>query len=214
MGKRVKMEFIFMVGIMFIFFATSVWAAYNMVSDPRVYQYSNHKAKNQYPGVLQIKVVKDNRPEKEKVQKDDEHPYTFDALWPELVDDMLAKVLEREFRQSGMVKSVDLKNEQADYVLVIELNSFHGRWASVPKSFRPVYDIYGNTEFSARLISRKSDKVLFKKSYTGRSKGQASQFRNKYGFCVLEAGKAFKEATIHLMTDVETALSGGKVSEY
>jgi hypothetical protein len=41
-----------------------------------------------------------------------------------------------------------------------------------------------------------------------------SQFRNKYGFCVVEAGKAFKEATIHLMTDVEIALSGGKVSEY
>lgn len=214
MGKRVKIEFIPIVGIMFIFFATSVWAAYNMVSDPRVYQYSNHKAKNQYLGVLQIKVVKDNRPEEEKVQKDDEHPYTFDGLWQELVDDMLAKVLEREFRQSGMVSSVDLKNEQADYVLVIELNSFHGRWASVSKSFRPVYDIYGNTEFSVRLISRKEDKVLFKKNYTGRSKGQVSQFRNKYGYCAIEAGKAFKEAAIHLMTDVEIALSGGKVSEY
>jgi ABC-type uncharacterized transport system auxiliary subunit len=214
MGKRVKIGFVVMVGMMFIFFATSVWAAYHMVSDPKVYQYSNHKAKKQYPGVLQVKVVKDNRPEKEKVQKDDEHPYTFDALWPELVDEMLAKVLEREFSQSGLVKSADLKNEQADYVLVIELNSFHGRWASVPQSFKPVYDIYGNAEFSARLVSRKADRTLFKKNYVGRSKTQASQFRNKYGFCVVEAGKAFREAAVKLMTDVEIALSGGKVSEY
>jgi ABC-type uncharacterized transport system auxiliary subunit len=214
MEKRVKIEFILMVGVMLIFFSTSVWAAYNMVSDPRVYQYSNHKAKKPYPVMLQVKVVKDNRPEKEKVQKDDEHPYTFDALWPELVDMMLAKVLEREFSQSGLVKSVDLKNEQADYVLVIELNSFHGRWASVPQSFKPVYDIYGNMEFSARLVSRKADRTLFKKNYVGRSKAQVSQFRNKYGSCVVEAGKAFREAVVILMTDVETALSGGKVSEY
>jgi ABC-type uncharacterized transport system auxiliary subunit len=214
MEKRVRMESILMVGVMSIFFSTSVWAAYNMVSDPRVYQYSNHKTKKPYPVTLQLKVVKDNRPEKEKVQKDDEHPYTFDALWPELVDEMLAKVLEREFSQSGLVKSVDLKNEQANYVLVIELNSFHGRWASVPQSFKPVYDIYGNTEFSARLVSRKTDRTLFKKNYVGRSKTQASQFRNKYGFCAVEAGKAFREAAIKLMTDVEIALSGGKVSEY
>jgi hypothetical protein len=214
MKKRVKMEFVFLVGMIFIFSATSAWAAYHMVSDPRVYQYSNHKAKKQYPVTLQIKMVKDNRPEKEKIQKDDEHPYTFDALWPELVDEMLAKVLEREFSQAGLVKSVDLKNEQANYVLVIELNSFHGRWASVPQSFKPIYDIYGNTEFSARLVSRKGDRTLFKKNYVGRTKAQVSQFRNKYGFCVIEAGKAFKEAAVKLMTDVEMALSGGKVSEY
>ncbi len=214
MKKGIKGKSVLIAGVLLVFFVTSVWAAYNMVMDYRVYQYSGHKAKKPYPGTLQIKVVKDNRPEKEKVQKDDEHPYTFDALWSELVDEMLAKVLEKEFSQSGLVTSVDLKNEQADTVLVIELNSFHGRWASVSQSFKPVYDIYGNTEFSARLISRKTDRTFFKKSYTGRSKTQASQFRNKYGFCAIEAGKAFKEAAVKLMTDVEIALSGGKVSEY
>jgi hypothetical protein len=30
----------------------------------------------------------------------------------------------------------------------------------------------------------------------------------------VEAGKAFREAAVKLMTDVEIALSGGKVSEY
>jgi ABC-type uncharacterized transport system auxiliary subunit len=214
MKERLTKGSIFVAGMMFIFFVTSAWAAYHMVSDSRVYQYSNHKAKKQYLSTLQIKVVKDNRPEKERIQKDDEHPYTFDALWPELVDEMLAKVLEKEFSQSGLVTAVDLKNEQADYLLVIELNSFHGRWASVPQSFKPIYDINGNTEFSARLVSRKADRTLFKKDYTGRSKIQASQFRNKYGFCAIEAGKAFKEAAVKLMTDVEIVLSGGKVSEY
>ena len=214
MKRGIKGRSILFTGVILVFFATSVWAAYNMVMDHRVYQYSGHKAKKQYPVMLQIKVVKDNRPEKEKIQKDDEHPYTYDALWPELVDEMLAKVLEREFSQSGLATAVDLKNEQADYVLVIELNSFHGRWASVPRSFKPIYDIYGNTEFSARLVSRKADRTLFKKSYTGRSKSQVSQFRNKYGFCAIEAGKAFKEGAVKLMTDVEIALSGGKVSEY
>jgi len=212
MKTRVRIELI--LGILLIFSATSAWAAYNMVIDPRVYQYSNHRAKKEYPVTLQVKFVKDNRPEQEKVKKDDEHPYTFDALWAELVDEMLAQVLEREFSQSGMVKSMDRKNEKSDYVLIMELNSFHGRWASVPQSFKPVYDIYGNTEFLVRLISRKSDKTLFKKTYSGRAKTQASQFRNKYGFCAIEAGKAFREAAVKLMTDVETALSGGKVSEY
>ena len=214
MNRRVKIEFILIIGIMLVSLTTSVWAAYNMAVDPRVYQYSNHKAKKEYPVTLQIKIVKDNRPEQEKLQKGDEHPYTFDALWSELVDEMLAKVLEKEFSQSGMVKSADLNNEQSDYILLIELNSFHGRWATVPKSFKPIYDINGNAEFSARLISRKADKALFKKTYVGRTKTQVNQFRNKYGFCAIEAGKAFKEAAVKLMMDVEIALSGGKVSEY
>src|SRR4030042_3114509 len=200
MTKRgTKDKSILIVGVILVFVATSWWAAYNMIMDHRVYQYSGHKAKKQYPVTLQIKVAKDNRPENEKVQKGDEHPYTFDALWPELADEMLAKVLEREFSQSGLATAVDLKNEQAEYSLGIELNSFHGRWVSVPQSFKPVYDIYGNTEFSARLVSRKADRTLFKKSYTGRSKTQASQFRNKYGFCAIEAGKGFKEAAVKLM---------------
>ena len=214
MNRRAKMEFILIIGMMLVFLATSVWAAYNMAVDPRVYQYSNHKAKKEYPVTLQMKIVKDNRPEQEKLQKGDEHPYTFDSLWSELVDEMLAKVLEKEFSQSGMVKAADLKNEQSDYILLIELNSFHGRWATVPQSFKPIYDINGNTEFSARLISRKTDKTLFKKTYIGRTKTQVNQFRNKYGFCAIEAGKAFKEAAVKLMMDVEIALSGGKVSEY
>jgi ABC-type uncharacterized transport system auxiliary subunit len=214
MKRKFRIGFFGIAGVMLIFFAASVWAAYDMAVDPRVYQYSNHKAKKQYPVALQVKVIKDLRPEQEKVQRDDEHPYTFDALWSGLVDEMLAKVLEREFSESGMVTSVDPKNEQASYVLLIELNSFHGRWAPVPRSFRPIYDIYGNTEFSARLVSRKTDRTLFKKNYVGRSKTQASQFRNKYGFCAIEAGKAFREAAVKLMTDVEIALSGGKVSEY
>jgi hypothetical protein len=214
MNRRAKMEFILIIGMMLVFLATSVWAAYNMAVDPRVYQYSNHKAKKEYPVTLQMKIVKDNRSEQEKLQKGDEHPYTFDALWPELVDEMLAKVLEKEFSQSGMVKASDLKNEQSDYILLIELNSFHGRWATVPQSFKPIYDINGNAEFSVRLISRKADKTLFKKTYVGRTKTQVNQFRNKYGYCAIEAGKAFKEAVVKLMMDVEVALSGGKVSEY
>jgi ABC-type uncharacterized transport system auxiliary subunit len=212
--RGIKVWCIFVTGMMLIFFTTSVWAAYNMVIDARVYQYSNHKAKKEYPVTLQVKVIKDNRPEEEKLKKEEEHPYTYDALWAELVDEMLAKVLEREFSLSGIAKSVDRKNDQSDYVLLIELNSFHGRWAAGPQSFRPTYDVYGNVEYSARLISRKSDKTLFKKNYVGRSKFQISQFRNKYAYCAVEAGKAFRETAIKLMTDVETALSGGKVSEY
>lgn len=214
MDRGFRIGFLGIAGAMFIFIAVFVWAAYDMAMDARVYQYSNHKAKKQYPVTLQVKVIKDLRPEQEKVQRDDEHPYTFDSLWSGLVDEMLAKVLEREFSESGLVTSVDLKNEQAGHVLLIELNSFHGRWAPAPKSFRPIYDIYGNTEFSARLVSRKADRTLFKKSYVGKSKSQASQFRNKYGFCAIEAGKAFREAAVKLMADVEIALSGGKVSEY
>jgi hypothetical protein len=214
MSRRAKIEFIVIIGMMLISFATSVWAAYNMAVDPRVYQYSNHKAKTQYPVTLQMRIVKDNRPKQERLQKGDEHPYTFDALWAELVDEMLAQVLEKEFGQSGMMKKADLKNEQSDYILLVELNSFYGRWATVPQSFKPIYDINGNTEFSARLISRKADKTLFKKTYIGRTKTQVNQFRNKYGYCAIEAGKAFKEAVVKLMMDVETALSGGKVSEY
>jgi len=109
MKRGIKGGSILFTGVILVFFATSVWAAYNMVMDHRVYQYSGHKAKKQYPVMLQIKVVKDNRPEKEKVQKDDEHPYTYDALWPELVDEMLAKVLEKEFGQSGLATAVDLR---------------------------------------------------------------------------------------------------------
>jgi len=214
MNRGGRIGLLGMAGAWFIFLAVSGWAAYDMAMDARVYQYSNHKAKKQYPVTLQVKVIKDLRPEQEKVQRDDEHPYTFDSLWSGLVDEMLAKVLEREFSESGLVTSVDLKNEQAGHVLLIELHSFHGRWATAPKSFRPIYDIYGNTEFSARLVSRKTDRTLFKKSYIGRSKSQASQFRNKYGFCAIEAGKAFREAAVKLMADVETALSGGKVGEY
>ena len=197
-----------------IFFVTSVWAAYNMAADPKVYQYSNYKARKRYPVTLQIKVIQDNRPEQEKLRREEEHPYTYDGLWSEWVDEMLEKVLEKEFSLSGMAQSVDRTNQQSNFVLLIELNSFHGRWDSGPQSFKPVYDIYGNTEFSARLISRRSDKVLFKKNYVGRTKAQVSQFRNKYAYGVLEAGKAFKEAAFRLMTDVEAALPGVKVSEY
>ena len=71
MNRRAKMEFILIIGMMLVFFATSVWAAYNMVVDPRVYQYSNHKAKKEYPVTLQMKIVKDNRPEQERLQKGD-----------------------------------------------------------------------------------------------------------------------------------------------
>lgn len=195
-------------------FSTSARAAYNMVMDGRVYQYSNYKAKKKFPVTLEVKVIKDNRPEYEKIQKEEEHPYTYDALWADVVDEMIEKVLEREFSQAEMVKSVDRNNPRSDYVLVIELNSFHGRWATVPKSFRPIYDIHGNTDFEARLISRKGDKILFKKNYKGRSKTQVSQFKNRYAYCAVEAGKAFKQAAVKLMADVETALSGGKVTEY
>lgn len=214
MNRGCRIGLLGIAGAMLVFFAVSARAAYDMTLDARVYQYSNHKAKKQYPATLQVKVLKDLRPEHEKVQKDDEHPYTFDSLWTGLVDEMLAKVLERELMESGMATSVDLKNDQASHVLLIELVSFHGRWAPAPKSFKPLYDIYGNAEFSARLVSRKNDRTLFKKNYVGRSKTQASQFRNKYGFCAVEAGKAFKEAAVKLMADVEIALSGGKVSEY
>jgi len=185
-----------------------------MVMDARIYQYSNYKAKKTFPVTLQIKVVKDNRPDHEKIKKEEEHPYSYDALWAELVGDMLEKVLEKEFSESGMVKSADRKNEQSSYVLAIELNSFHGRWAAVPRSLKPLNDIYGNCEFSARLISRSADKTLFKKNYAGRTKIQVSQFKNRYAYCAVEAGKAFKEAVVQLMADVETALGGGKVIQY
>lgn len=211
---REKISMLITMAMVITFFSTSAWAAYNMVMDGRVYQYSNYKAKKRYPVTLQIKVIKDNRPEYEKIQKEEEHPYTYDALWVDVVDEMLEKVLEREFIQAEMLKSVDRNDPQSDYVLVIELNSFHGRWATVPKSFRPIYDIHGNTEFEARLISRKADKILFKKHYKGRSKIQVSQFKNRYAYCAVEAGRAFKEAAVKLMADVETALSGGKVTEY
>ncbi|MGB9627782.1 MAG: hypothetical protein ACPL6D_03900 [Thermodesulfobacteriota bacterium] len=201
-------------GMILLFSVSIVWAAYDMAMDARVYQYSLYKAKRSFGVTLQVKVAKDNRPEQEKLAKGDDHPYTYDALWADLVDEMLAKVLEKEFSQSGMVKSVDRKNDKADYVILIELNSFHGRWATDPRTIKPVYDIYGNTEFSARLISRKTDATLFKKTYTGKTKIQVSQFRNRYAVCAVEAGKAFKEAAVHLMEDVETALGGGKVSSY
>lgn len=212
--RGIRVGSFFVAGVMLIFFATSVWAAYNMVMDARIYRYSNYKAKKTFPVTLQIKVVKDNRPEHEKIKQEEEHPYTYDALWVELVGDMLEKVLEKEFGLSGMVKSADRKDEQSKYVLAIELNSFHGRWAPVPRSFRPLNDIYGNCEFSARLISRSSDKILLKKNYAGRTKIQASQFKNRYGYCAIEAGNAFKEAALQLMADVETALGGGKVIQY
>lgn len=201
-------------GIILLFTISTVWAAYDMVRDARVYQYSLYKAKRSFGVSLQVKVIKDNRPEQEKLAKGDDHPYTYDALWADLVDEMLAKVLEKEFSQSGMVKSVDRKNDKADYVVLIELNSFHGRWATDPRTIKPVYDIYGNTEFSAHLVYRKTDATLFKKTYTGKTKIQASQFRNRYAVCAVEAGRAFKEAAIKLMEDVETALGGGKVSTY
>ncbi len=201
-------------GIILLFSTSIVWAAYDMAMDTRVYQYSFYKAKRSFGVSLQVKVIKDNRPEQEKLAKGDEHPYTYDALWVDLVDEMLTKVLEKEFSHSGMVKSVDRKNDKADYVILIELNSFHGRWATNPRTIKPVYDIYGNTEFSASLVSRKTDATLFKKTYTGKTKIQASQFRNRYGICAVEAGKAFKEAAVKLMEDVETALGGGKVPSY
>ncbi len=201
-------------GMILLFSISIGWAAYDMAMDARVYQYSLYKAKRSFGVSLQVKVIKDNRPEQEKLAKGDDHPYTYDALWADLVEEMLAKVLEKEFSQSGMVKSVDRKNDRADYVVLIELNSFHGRWATDPRTIKPVYDIYGNTEFSARLISRKTDATLFKKNYTGKTKIQASQFRNRYAVCAVEAGKSFKEAAVKLMEDVETALGGGKVSTY
>lgn len=214
MVKRGKVWCILVTGVMLIFFTTSVWAAYNMVMDPRIYQYSDYKAKKTFPVTLQVKIVKDNRPEHEKIKQEEEHPYSYDALWVEMVGDMLEKVLEKEFSESGIVKSADRKNEQSSYVLAIELNSFHGRWAPVPRSFKPLNDIYGNCEFSARLISRSADKMLFKKNYAGRTKIQVSQFKNRYGYCAVEAGRAFKEASLQLMADVETALKGGKVIQY
>jgi ABC-type uncharacterized transport system auxiliary subunit len=199
---------------MLTFSTTSVWAAYNMVMDARVYQYSNYQAKKAFPVTLRVKVTKDNRPEQEKLKVGEEHPYTYDALWVELVSEMLEKVLAKELSQSGMVKSADPSDVQSSHILLLELNSFHGRWATVPQSFKPLNDIYGNCEFSAQLISRKGDKVLFKKSYTGRTKVQVSQFKNRYAYCAIEAGKAFKEAALQLMADVEIALSGGKVDQY
>ena len=214
MVRRRKVWCILVAGVMLVFFTTSVWAAYNMVMDARVYQYSNYKAKKSFPITLQIKVIKDNRPENEKIKQEEEHPYTYDALWAELVADMLEKVLEKEFNLSGMVKSAERKDEQSNYVIAIELNSFHGRWAAISGSFKPLNDIYGNSEFSARLISRSADKTLFKKNYAGRTKIQVSQFKNRYGYCAIEAGKAFKEAALQLMADVETALGGGKVIQY
>jgi hypothetical protein len=214
MVRRGKVWCILVTGVMLIFFTTSAWAAYNMVMDPRIYQYSDYKAKKTFPVTLQVKIVKDNRPEHEKIKQEEEHPYSYDALWVELVGDMLEKVLEKEFSESGIVKSADCKNEQSNYVLAIELNSFHGRWAPVPRSFKPLNDIYGNCEFSARLISRSADKMLFKKNYAGRTKIQVSQFKNRYGYCAVEAGRAFKEASLQLMADVETALKGGKVIQY
>jgi hypothetical protein len=214
MMKRIKICSIFIVWGVLAFFTTSGWAAYNMVVDARIYQYSNYHAKKAFPVTLQVKVIKDNRPEQEKLKMEEEHPYTYDALWVELVGDMLEKVLAKEFSQSGMVKSADPSDQQSSYILVLELNSFHGRWAAVPRSFKPLNDIYGNCEFSARLISRKADRVLFTKSYAGRTKLQVSQFKNRYAYCAIEAGRAFKEAALQLMADVEIALSGGKVTQY
>jgi len=56
---RRKVLSIFVIGMMLIFFATSAWAAYNMLTDAKVYEYSNHQAKKNYPVTLQVKVIKD-----------------------------------------------------------------------------------------------------------------------------------------------------------
>jgi len=215
MWKRTLIPTVLSLVLCFIF-ATSAEAAFNLANDPRLYQYSNYAAKKHFRGSLQIKVVEDKRPQEERRQREEAPFYVYDGLWSDFVENILSEVLAREFANAKIFDAVDARDTNSPYLLVIELYSFSGK-IDTSSGFRPVYNISGTVDLQVKLISRKKDKVVFTKRYKDRSKSVLSQFRaswNKYAYGAIELGKALQAVTVKVMKDVETAMAGGRVSQY
>jgi hypothetical protein len=215
MSKRILIPAIFCFALAFLF-SSHARAAFNLANDPRFYQYSNHAAKKNFRSSLQIKVMEDKRPQEERVQRDEPPFFVYDGLWSDFVDKILLQVMAREFTNAKIFDGVDLNDENSHYLLIIDLYSFAGKIETSP-GLRPVYNVSGTLDFQVKLVSRKKGTVLYTKRYKERAMSVVSQFKaswNKYAYAVIELGKALQVVTVKVMKDVETAMAGGRVSQY
>jgi ABC-type uncharacterized transport system auxiliary subunit len=215
MSKRILIPAIFCFALALLF-SSHARAAFNLANDPRFYQYSNHAAKKNFRSSLQIKVMEDKRPQEERVQRDEPPFFVYDGLWSDFVDKILLQVMAREFTNANIFNGVDLNDENSHYLLIVDLYSFAGKIETAP-GLRPVYNVSGTVDFQIKLVSRKKGTVLYTKRYKERAMSVVSQFKaswNKYAYAVIELGKALQVVTVKVMKDVETAMAGGRVSQY
>jgi hypothetical protein len=214
MERKFFVIIVLAIAVVFMFIS-SAEAVLDLVNNPRLYQYSQHKAAKNFHSSLQIKVVEDKRPEMERVKHEEAPYYVYDGLWSDFVEGIVSTVLAKEFANAGMFDTVDVHSENSRYLLVMELYSFAGR-IEEPPGLKPVYHFFGSVDLQVKLISRNNGKELFTKRYKERSKSVVNQFRvrDKYVNGAIELGKSFQTAAVRIMKDVETALSGGRVSPY
>ncbi len=176
---------------------------FDMILNSEVYPYPPYSFKTHFRQSLQVKVVRDNRPKYERMDKDSSSYHIEDSSWAEPLAVVVEKILEREFLLSNLFDSVTRHDNSSSLLLEIDLNSFWAAWSPGRSGLKPIFTIYGDVELNASLISRRERKLLLIKNYREKTEAEISQFRNKEGYAAIEVGKALKRVTASLMEDIK-----------
>jgi ABC-type uncharacterized transport system auxiliary subunit len=186
---------------------------FDMILNAEVYPYPPFSFREHFRQSLQVKVIRDNRPEYQRVRKNSPVDHIQDSSWAEPPKVMVEKVLEREFLLSNLFDSVTRHDESSSLLLEIDLNSFCASWSPGRSGLKPIFTIHGDVELKVSLISRKDGKILLNKNYREKTEAIISQFRNEEGYAAVEVGKALKSVTATLMGDIKGVIERLEIEE-
>jgi len=191
--------------ITLLLMASPVWPkeAFDMILNPKIYPYPPYSFKTHFRQSLQVKVIEDNRPYCERINKNGPSNHMEESSWAEPIAVMVEKVLEREFLLSNLFDSVNRHDNRSSLLLEIDLNSFSAAWMPGRSGLKPIFTIYSAVDLNASLISRREGNILFIKNYKEKAQAEITQFRKKEAYAAIEVGKALKRVMASLMKDIK-----------
>ena len=176
---------------------------YNMVNDHRFYQYSGYRAKKQHGDCLRIRMIRDDRPESERISRSVNSTTTDDTFWMYPVPEMIERILFRELALSFLFHRVSREEGRGGLVLELVLKSFHGHMERAGLLARI---IHGSVAFSATLVQQNPRKVILNKDYQYQTKVKLKPMNRSKDHMVRQVARCLEEVVPVLITDVETAL--------
>jgi hypothetical protein len=120
---------------------------------------------------------------------------------------MVERILFREFALSFLFRKVTREDTKSRLTLEVVLKSFHGHMERAGFMART---IHGNVAFSARLVQKGAQRVIFEKDYGYRSRVKRKPMSKSSDHLVRQVARCLEEIVPVLIHDVETALAQEK----